>query len=113
MKSLSIALIVISYLMIACESHSNHEILLESGELFSYDLNVYGDEEGAKITEQAKHYSQSEIIRDSSTGWGAYYYYKSVTGYSGPDHVTIETCTGGKGTGCDKISTILFEFQIE
>jgi hypothetical protein len=113
MRSGSIVSIVICTLIISCESHNDYTIPLNSGELFSYDLNVYGDEEGAKITKQANHYSRSEIIRDSSTGWGAFYYYESIAGYTGPDRVTIETCTGGKGIQCDKISTIEFEFRIK
>jgi hypothetical protein len=58
------------------------------------------------------HYSRSEIVRDSSTDWGAFYFYVPAEGFSGLDDVTIETCTGGTGTHCSDKKTIVLRFQI-
>ncbi len=113
MKSGFIVILTSCILALGCDSQSEDLISLDAEEQFSYDLNVYGDEEGARIIEQAKHYSRSEIIRDSATSWGAYYYYVPAMGYRGFDYVTIETCTGGKGTHCDDLNMIEFKFHIE
>ena len=113
MKSIFLAFLLGCMLALSCDSINEQSITLSADEQFSYDLNVCGDEEGAKIIEQAKHYSQSEIIRDSTTNWCAYYFYTSETGYRGIDQVTIETCTGGKGVRCDKIQKIEFKFHID
>ncbi len=113
MRFASSILVILFTLFHSCESNSDQKVYLNPGELFSYDLNVYGDEEGARITEQARHYSQSDIIRDSTTAWGAFYFYRSNPNYKGPDYVTIETCAGGRGSSCDEYTTIEFEFQIK
>ena len=95
-----------------CESQQEVFISLDTGELFSFEFNACGDEEGALIIEQAKHYSRSEIIRDSTTNFCPIYYYIPEDGYNGLDYVIIESCTGGRGLKCDDYNTIEFKFKI-
>ena len=100
------------FLALGCDSIDNGMISLDGGEEFSFDLNVSGDEEGARIILQAKHYYRSEIVRDSSTDWRAIYFYVPAMNFSGVDYVEIETCNGGKGILCDEINIIEFEFSV-
>jgi hypothetical protein len=102
----------ILFLALGCDSIDNGMISLDGGKEFSFNLNVSGDEEGARIIQQAKHYLRSEIVRDSSTEWRAVYFYVPAMDYSGVDYVEIETCNGGKGILCDEISIIEFEFNV-
>jgi hypothetical protein len=95
-----------------CESQQEVIISWKTGELFSYELNACGDEEGAWIIEQAKHFSRSEIIRDSTTNFCPIYYYIPENGYSGLDLIIIGSCTGGKGLKCDEYNTIEISFKI-
>jgi hypothetical protein len=58
---------------------------------------VSGDEDGARISTQAKHYSISEIRRDAETNWVAVYVYQPAAGFVGSDYVEIEILTGSDG----------------
>ena len=87
-------------------------ITLRSGEMFTYDLNISGDEEGAVIKLQAKHFELSDLIRDSSTNWSVVYRYAPENGYTGKDYVEIETCTGGEGISCSEIGIVSINFNI-
>lgn len=51
---------------------------------------VGGDEEGARISTQAQHYSISEIRRDAATNWVATYVYQPSVGFVGADYVELE-----------------------
>jgi hypothetical protein len=114
MKRSPVFIILFLIVFSSCETSSEPEMIsLEAGELYIYDLEIYGDEEGASISTQAKHFQRSEIIRDASTDYGAVYYYQSEEGFSGMDSVEIETCTGGTGTGCTDIRTLQLVFRIE
>lgn len=88
------------------------EIKLKSGTDYKYDFHISGDEEGATIVFQAKHYAISEIIRNENTNWSIVYHYKSEVGFIGKDSVTIETCTGGDGTNCGETNQIKLNFII-
>jgi len=87
-------------------------ISLRSGELYTYDLNISGDEEGAVIKQQAVHYELSELVRDSSTNWSIVYKYIPKNEYQGADYVEIETCTGGEGVKCSMIEIVSISFNI-
>ncbi|MEZ5106345.1 MAG: hypothetical protein R2757_17720 [Draconibacterium sp.] len=87
-------------------------IVLKSGQIYIYDFNILGDEEGATIITQPKHADISEIIRDATTNWSVVYRYKPVDGYTGSDSVEIKTCTGSDGTNCGETKLYLIEFEI-
>lgn len=112
MNARPVIAVFVIFLALGCDSIDNGMILLDGGEEFSFDLDVSGDEEGARIIEQAKHYYRSEIVRDSSTDWRAIYFYVPAMDFSGEDYVEIETCNGGKGILCDEINIVKFEFNI-
>jgi hypothetical protein len=65
---------------------------------------VGGDEEGAKISMQASHYSVSEIRRDSETNWIATYVYQPTAGYTGADYAEIEILGGSDGATAPQIA---------
>jgi hypothetical protein len=65
---------------------------------------VGGDEEGARISMQARHYSVSEMRRDSETNWVATYVYQPSAGYTGTDDVELEILTGSDGATAPQIT---------
>lgn len=73
---------------------------------------VGGDEEGARISMQASHYSVSEIRRDSETNWIATYVYQPAAGYTGTDDVELEILTGSDGATAPQISKLRLHFLI-
>ena len=105
--------LVFSLVLLGCdEVPEEKRITLQSGETYTYDLNIYGDEEGAVIKQHAKHYELNELVRDSSTNWSVVYRYAPVKGYIGKDYVEIETCTGGEGIVCSEIGIVSISFNI-
>jgi hypothetical protein len=70
------------------------------------DLEVSGDEEGAKIILPPAHALNSELLRNSSTEWRAIYRYAPDPTYLGADSIFIERYRGGQGVGCTQIDTV-------
>lgn len=70
---------------------------LRNSVIYEYKIGEFGDEEGARITKQAEHYTISEIVRNSSNRWQPVYRYKSEKDYVGTDYVEIETRRGSDG----------------
>jgi len=63
-----------------------------------YELpTVGGDEEGARISVQARHFMISEIRRTPETGLIATYVYRPSVGFVGTDYAEIEVLTGSDG----------------
>ena len=74
---------------------------------------VGGDEEGARISMQARHYSVSEMRRDSDTNWVATYVYQPTVGYTGTDDVELEIFTGSDGaTAPQTVKKVRLHFLI-
>lgn len=83
----------------ACQAAPDAEELaatLRGAETFQLDL-VTGDEDGARIVEQARHFAVSEIRRDAGTNWSARYVYAPAPGFVGEDRVQLEVLTGSDG----------------
>jgi hypothetical protein len=83
-----------------CKTSSPQEsitVSLRNSETYQYPT-VSGDEEGARISTQARHYSISEIRRDAVTNWAATYVYQPAFGFVGTDSVALEILTGSDGT---------------
>lgn len=91
----------------------NHtDVSLKNTDTFRYPT-VGGDEEGARITVQAKHYNVSEMRRNAETNWVAVYMYQPTTGYIGTDYAEIEIRTGSDGASSPtSIRTVAFRFVI-
>lgn len=117
MKSLPtiIMIIMLTGSLFSCEeeivTHVKN-VTLKNTELFIFDLGIYGDEEGARIIRQARHYESSVIIRDASTSYNTVYQYKALVEYYGFDEVEIETCSGGEGIRCDNAERLIIKFKI-
>ena len=88
-------------------------VSLKNTETYSYPT-VSGDEEGARISTQAKHYSISEIRRNAETNWVAVYVYRPTAGFVGSDYAEIEILTGSDGASSPtSIRKVAFRFAIQ
>ena len=98
-----------------CKGPDSVEIVtvsLKSTETYEH-RTVGGDEEGARISVQATHYSISEIRRDAATNWYAVYVYRPALGFVGEDHAEIKVQTGSDGASAPtNIATVVFRFTI-
>ncbi|MEX2177742.1 MAG: hypothetical protein WD801_03470 [Gemmatimonadaceae bacterium] len=91
---------------------STIDVSLAPGQLFEH-RTVGGDEEGARLVVQARHFTVSEIRRNAQTGWVAVYTYQPAEGYIGFDSAEIEVLTGSEGTSAPTHTTrILFRFNV-
>lgn len=89
------------------------KISLKNTDVYEHQTGISGDEEGAAIVVQARHYEISDIVRNAETGWAAVYRFKPQAGYKGTDYVEIELRTGSDGAGpATKIEIIKIRFQI-
>ena len=87
-------------------------VSLASTDTYQYPT-VGGDEEGARIATQGKHFSVSEIRRDASTNFVATYVYKPAAGFIGADEAAIEVLTGSDGASPPKnIRKIVFRIVV-
>lgn len=86
-------------------------VSLKNTETFEYPT-VGGDEEGARISVQAKHYSISEIRRGPATNWVAVYVYQPLAGFVGTDSVEIEILTGSDGASPPDMKKAVFRFLV-
>jgi hypothetical protein len=93
----SIALSALAALaLVGCSPDSDTEVIsavLRSDETYQLDL-VSGDEGGARVVEQARHFAVSEVRRDASTSWAARYVYAPAAGFVGNDRVELEVLSG-------------------
>lgn len=87
-------------------------VSLKNTETYQYPAFV-GDEEGASISTQAKHYSISEVRRDSTTNWDAVYFYQPAASFVGSDYAAIRIYTGSDGASPNtNIKEVRFYFAI-
>ena len=93
MRTLLLAALV---LVIACEDQEDQadqsstvDAEIKNTEIYEYHTGMGGDEQGASITQQARHYSISEIVRDASTNYEPVYRYKSAPGFVGTEEVKL------------------------
>lgn len=100
----------------ACNDSNPEEtfdVSLKNTETYSYPTVVGGDEEGARISTQAKHYSISEIRRNAETNWVAVYVYRPAAGFVGSDYAELELRTGSDGASAPtSIKAVAFRFVI-
>ena len=121
MKDLShnLALVLLTFFLVQCskeESAKQNEPMELTNELVYIDLSntqellldleVSGDEEGAKIILPPTHALNSELLRNNSTEWRAIYRYAPDPTYLGADSVFIERCRGSQGVGCTQRDTV-------
>lgn len=88
-------------------------VALKAGQVYQYPT-VGGDEEGARLVTQARHFAVSEIRRDAQTNWVATYIYQPEEGYLGLDGAEIEVLTGSDGASPPKkVTRIVFRFNVQ
>lgn len=88
-------------------------VSMKNTETYKYPT-VGGDEDGARIATQAKHYSFSEIRRNAETDFVATYVYQPTPGFVGADYAEIEILTGSDGASePTNIKKVAFQFIIE
>lgn len=98
-KSPVTLLLCLTVAALACRPADDSEVIavrLQGTQSYQLDL-VGGDEEGARVVEQARHFEVSEIRRDASTNWYARYVYEPAAGFIGEDRVELEVLTGSDG----------------
>ncbi len=89
-------------------------ITLENTESYNYNTGITGDEDGASIIVQAKHYEISDIVRNVETNWEVVYKYKPKSGFIGTDFVELELSTGSDGASPSKnIEIIKIKFIVQ
>jgi hypothetical protein len=114
-----ILLLVVAVALGSCTKESslpvriiNHKVSLD--EVYQFNLEVYGDEEGAQIKVQARNYDISQLLRDAATNWGVVYQYKPSAGFTGTDYTVIDVYRGSDGASPSRISErIKFVFTID
>jgi hypothetical protein len=93
-------------------SVENISVSLKSTEVYQYPT-VSGDEDGARISTQAAHYSISEIRRNAATNWASAYVYQPAASFVGSDYAEIEILTGSDGASLTRnIKKVAFRFVI-
>lgn len=70
-------------------------ISLRANEAYEYDLGLFGDEEGARIKQQATNFAISEMKRLEAVRM--VYYYKPKLNFTGLDEVTLKSEWGSDG----------------
>ena len=87
-------------------------VSLANSETYRYPTFV-GDEEGAALAIQAKHYRISEVRRDSTTRWDAVYLYQPAAGFIGSDFAAIRVYRGSDGASLNTdIQEVRFYFSV-
>lgn len=101
--------------VLGCREQDSVQIIsvsLKNTESYQFPT-VGGDEEGARISTQAAHYSLSEIRMNAATAFIATYVYQSAAGFVGSDYSEIEVLTGSDGASPPKnIKRIEFHFVV-
>ena len=109
------ALLLLGVCLQSCGDASSPEIInvsLAGAETYQYPA-VGGDEDGARVSTQARHYTISEIRRDAETNWVATFVYQPITGFAGSDQAEIEIMTGSDGAGAPgNVKRVVFHFDI-
>jgi hypothetical protein len=80
---------------------------LKNTESYNHNTGITGDEDGASIIVQAKHYEISDIIRNGETNWEAVYKYKPKSGFIGTDYIELELSTGSDGVSPPKNTELI------
>lgn len=108
-------------LLVGCENTTDPNIKasttfvrITNSETYEFRTGISGDEEGATIKMQAKHFLVSDIVRNADTKWEAVYVYKPESVYRGTDYVELELSTGSDGASPPtNIEIIKIRIQVE
>lgn len=115
MRAARAILVAMLPLIAACNDAVTVEyvtVSLASGQTYTYPT-VSGDEEGARISTQARHFSVSEIRRDAGTNWVATFVYQPAVGFVGTDRAAIEILTGSDGASPPtNVRRVVFTFGV-
>ena len=84
---------------------------LKTDATYQFDLRYFGDEEGATISIQPKHFEVSKIDRDINSGKVIYTYVPSI-GFTGTDSVELKSMRGSNGASANNITIVVIKFKI-
>jgi hypothetical protein len=88
------------------------QVSLTNSQPYQYPT-VSGDEDGARISIQPKHFIISEIRRNAETNWVATFVYQPTAGFVGSDYAEIEIVTGSDGASPPRnVKRVVFHFDI-
>ncbi len=110
-----VALLPVLFHAQACKDPSAVETIkvsLTNSQPYQYPT-VSGDEDGAMISIQPKHFIISEIRRNAETNWVATFVYQPTAGFVGSDYAEIEIVTGSDGASPPRnVKRVVFHFDI-
>ncbi len=75
---------------------------------YEWFIDAFGDEEGAGIIKQAKHFKVSEVDREKGT-----YYYQPQDEFVGADSVEIEVSKGAYAGGSYRGRITIYKIKFE
>jgi len=108
-KFVKIGLIGFIFLFFSCDKNKE-SIILKNTESYFHNFHLSGDEEGASIKVQAKHYEMSELYRDENMN--VIYHYKPLFDFVGDDFVVVETYSNKTGVGAGTTRRVKLNFTI-
>ncbi|WP_209406416.1 hypothetical protein [Pseudozobellia sp. WGM2] len=98
-----VSLFLLIGFLISCSNNGNdsndtiieQNVTISNIEDYEYDLGSFGDEEGAGIQIQAKHFEVSDLERDINGQ--IIYKYRPISGFIGSDYVELKSGRGSDG----------------
>lgn len=98
-RRIGLRVLFVAVALAACQGARTPEEItatLRVAETYELELAT-GDEDGARVLEQAQHFAVSEIRRDASTHWSARYVYEPAADFVGEDRVLLAVLSGSDG----------------
>jgi len=115
MRAALVVLLPVVFTMQGCKDSASVEtvkVSLTNSQTYQYPT-VGGDEAGARISVQPRHFGVSEIRRDAETNWVATFVYQPTAGFVGSDDAEIEIATGSDGASPPRnVRRVVFHFDI-
>lgn len=74
-------------------------VRIKANEVYAFNTEVSGDEDGMLISEQARFFKRSELVRSAHTNWEVRYIYQPQADFTGLDKVVLTTMEHVNGSG--------------
>jgi hypothetical protein len=110
MKGLLKIILLLIFILFMTNCQKEENITIKNTDSYYHNFYLSGDEEGASIKVQAKHYEISELYRDEHMN--VIYYYKPLVDFVGDDFVIVETYSNKTGIGAGTTRRVKLNFTI-
>lgn len=101
-----VSLLLFSITFHSCVEEEEKTMTISNSDTLHYSLGSFGDEEGASILQQARHYQISELKHEVNSGEISYRY-KADSAYTGKDYVELRSARGSDGESRNKDVVII------